>query len=235
MKERPILFNDEMVRAILDGRKTQTRRVVNFAKLSDIRSGRLFYSDTFKSWAIEENAPNKVHRLDLVKCPYGEVGDRLWVRECWAELMHTSPSSDKPELCEGDKLVEHATRNDDGRWNYDGTVIAYRATSNIVFCDGDGFRTEKSLWRPSIQKKRERSRITLEISHIRVERLQDISEADAYLEGVSLYESNFHHYDCADPYRYHFSMLWDSINSGDRSWLANPWVWVIEFKRIEPI
>lgn len=169
MKERPILFSAPMVRAILDGRKTQTRRVVK------LRNGQYM--------PPSEKADINGWRQMLRNCPYGQPGDRLWVRETHFD----------------------AKRLNEGR-------ILYRA-------DGD---VSRFGWTPSIHMPRSASRITLEVTGVRVERLQDISEADAVAEGV-VWEQGQTAINV-------FETLWESIN-GAGSWDANPWVWVVEFKR----
>ncbi|WP_186181671.1 hypothetical protein [Burkholderia gladioli] len=186
MKERPILFSAPMVRAILDGRKSQTRRV---AKEFDGR-------DNLD--AILRRFPNQKG------CPYGEPGDRLWVRETWAQPAPLDPG---PTVYRAD---------------YPGCVPA--GFENIP--PADAIR-----WKPSIHMPRALSRITLEITGVRVERLQDISVADALAEGVRVtYGEPFDaEHTIADRRR--FELVWKEIN-GAGSWESNPWVWVIEFARI---
>lgn len=227
MKERPILFSGPMVRAILEGRKTQTRRVVmpQFNVLHQIR----------KDCAI---LTNRIFRRGdgWIKSPYGQPGDRLWVRETWVELLHTSPGSDQPELCEGDKLIEPATSyvGADGkeRWTYSGRVIAYRSTSKVEFCDGDGFvgemadKEDMPRWKPSIHMPRWASRITLEITSIRVERVNEITADDAEREGCGFGVND----ETGGPVA-RFWKLWESIN-GTGSWDSNPWVWAITFNKL---
>lgn len=199
-KERPILFSGPMVRAILEGRKTQTRRVINFKRLSSIRRGRLFYSPPFKSWAIANTADYGTHideHVVLVNCPYGDRGDRLWVRETWGESGHNR--------------------------------FEYRASP----ADGTDFRSV-SRWRPSIHMPREASRITLEITDVRVQRLQDISDEDAMAEGGYEWNYGFCHSKETGTHetpRGSFRALWASINGAD-SWAANPWVWAISFSSV---
>ncbi len=226
MKEIGLICYAWEVRAILEGRKTQTRRVV-----------KLPVKDPSTGCELAGCELNGILRNDERVCPYGAPGHRLWVRETWVELLHTSPATDEPLLCEGDKLVEHATKRDDGRWNYDGRVISYRATSNVEFCDGDGCsspdfanKNDMPKWRPSIHMPRWASRITLEIEAVRVERLQDISEEDARAEGCEeSIDSSGDWISMSDVY----ADLWTSIN-GAGSWDANPWVWVIQFRRVKP-
>jgi len=215
---RPMLFSGPMVRALLNGTKTQTRRIVKVQPEENHFGTPIWRAGDF---------PNICPR-----CPYGQRGERLWVRETWAELLHTSPSTNEPSLCEGDKLIEHATRRADGRgWHYDGTVIAYRATSDVQFCDGDGFDSA-SRWKPSIHMRREHSRITLEITDVRVEQLQQISGNDVLAEGVDNGKANAAmgaRWD--NMQRMAFGELWESIY-GPGSWDPNPLVWALTFKRI---
>jgi hypothetical protein len=179
---RPILFSGAMVRAILDGRKTQTRRIVKPQPEYAQRDGRLLRLEEINPdlW------PTATARL-LPSCPYGAPGDRLWVRETWR-------------------------RAQDG-------VLYYRA------CTGDD-SFDGNAWKPSIHMPRAYSRITLEITSVRVERVQDIGPGDAYAEGIS------------EVYPEHavfaFRRLWDSINAErGYGWDANPWVWVVDFQRVE--
>jgi hypothetical protein len=212
MKERPILFSGPMVRAIIDGRKTMTRRVAKTDGLDLVGScGNSATGDVFlvgRDW-VGNTVP--------VKCPYGLVGDRLWVRETWGNGWTSKP-------VETDALCYKATPLKD-----QGFKICHR-------------------WRPSIHMPRWASRITLEITAVRVERLQDITEEDAQKEGVEsvLYcEERFWRAYGHNPLpgggeltatrdaKRSFQTLWSSINGPD-SWASNPWVWVIEFRRVQP-
>lgn len=186
MKERPILFSGPMVRAILEGRKTQTRRIVRGAAL------RWLEDDGF--------TPEFVSDPDNRLCPHGKPGDRLWVRETWAIMSKSRQSAWK-----GEAIPKHLM---------EGVELVYRADEDY----GPG------IYRPSIHMPRWASRIDLEITDIRVERLQDITEEDAMAEGA--YKSP-----AAGNYRMGFGEIWESIN-GSGSWTKNPWVWVIEFKRV---
>lgn len=192
MKERPILFSASMVQAILAGTKTQTRRVV------------------------KPQPPNGLLlELWYGVCPYGKVGDQLWVRETWNHDCYPYPISDNP-------------------------IIHYRADylddplGADLELSKDGIRRK---WMPSIYMPRKASRIQLEITNVRVERLNDISEADAVSEGVEIKVKRIVK-PYSNPVEYlkipaveWYRDLWESIN-GAGSWAANPWVWVIEFKRI---
>lgn len=209
MKERPIIFNADMVRAVLDGRKTQTRRIMKVQPESN-QLGLLRItastnrSDTGKYHWAESNATGNHVRSKLFACPYGAVGDRLWVRETWAEAGGSAP-----EL----QLY---------RANYPAHVPS--KYENVP-------PPESIRWRPSIHMPRWASRITLEITGVRVERLQNISQEDAKAEGC-WYGRGGGEPDFAVSPADHFPTLWASIY-GEESWKADPWVWVIEFKRVE--
>lgn len=221
MKERPILFSDAMVRAILEGRKTQTRRVVDhllgFGRITEFqKSDSPGYDWTFRNKRMLWN--DITHDRFFECCPSGQVGDRLWVRECFAK------AEDWEDTESG--LVQHAD------------YTAYRATEPHA-------SVEK--WTPSIHMPRRASRITLEITGVRVERLNAISEDDAVAEGIECIAgptscSPWRNYrirkpgemfmHCSAPSR-SFMTLWESIY-GPGSWVANQWVLVREFKRVTP-
>lgn len=192
MKERPILFSGSMVRALLAGTKTQTRRIAKPVRHPDL--GNVYAPGAL---VLEQEPQHVIDRC----CPYGQPGDRLWVREThmnWWKL--------DPENPEGPRLFSH--------------VAAFAA---------DGYVLEPGeRWIPSIHMLRAASRILLEITGVRVERLQDISEADALAEGVA-HSLNLPGGRFA---RENFEHLWWTIN-GDGSWESNPWVWVVEFKRVQ--
>lgn len=236
MKERPILFSGEMVRALLAGTKTQTRRIIK--PQPDVTEERLREMD---AWIDGFTLSQQVdaawqHGFIDAKCPYGQPGDRVWVRETWA--AHRDEDNLPPRECSRDVrfyAVEHGKQH--------------------------GLNPRIGKWRPSIHMPRWHSRILLEITDVRVERLQDISEADAEAEGCERLDSErderdwklcpqcggtgLHNalgsnggvifdVDCStcDTYVKRYRYLWEAIN-GAGSWDANPWVWVIEFKRIE--
>jgi hypothetical protein len=219
VKQIPILFNDEMVRAILDGRKTQTRRTLKVQPPTDGHQLLNVMDSTDRRqigkshWAVLNAKKTMVidgHKK-FFSCPFGKPGDQLWVRETWQgplvpyelshELFKDSEQFESPQYCE------------------------YRANggSTPVFINADDEECQR--WRPSIHMPRWASRITLEITSVRVQRLQDISEDDSMAEGIP-FEG-----DQPSP-RDNFSALWESI-IGAGSWDENPWVWVIEFKRVD--
>ena len=218
MKERPILFSAPMVRAILAGTKTQTRRVVKpvggddgFVLLDHGNGYWPYRSDDGESSFHTVKRGGKEY-LDETPhaCPYGQAGDQLWVREAFSG-PHCMDASD------GCKAVPPS------KWG-DCSRIWYWADGNPT--EGDWTRP-----RPSIHMPRWASRILLEITAVRVERLQDISETDAEAEGIQeIVDAGVDHDGTPrDAYR----ALWEQINGAD-SWSANPWVWVIEFRRIKP-
>ena len=211
MKERPILFSAPMVRAIIDGQKTQTRRVVQsigndegFVIIDYGNGGWPYRSDDGDSTTHTIKRGGKLYLEETPHaCPYGQPGDRLWVREAFSG-PHCMDASD------GCKAVPPS------KWG-DCSRIWYWADGNPT--EGDWTRP-----RPSIHMPRWASRILLEVTSVRVERLQDINEADAEAEGPPK------HFNSS---RDNFCALWQEIN-GDGSWDANPFVWAIEFKRVMP-
>ncbi|ECK6434231.1 hypothetical protein FR104_19430, partial [Salmonella enterica] len=199
MSERGMIFNAEMVNAILSGRKTQTRRPVKwkqtrFTEIAERDDGSLW------PWAEDCERGGDI----WFACPYGEIGDRIWVRETFR--VH-SRATDVATL-----VYRASVRNS---W----TEQTHRVP--VAVCNTPA-TPEK--WTPSIHMPRWASRITLEITGVRVERLNSITESDAEAEGVT--DTGFGDL-LVDGYRY----LWKSIY-GEESWAANPWVWVIEFKRV---
>lgn len=198
MKERPILFSAPMVIAILSGSKSQTRRVVKMKPHHQIEE-----RDNGTPWPWMYDGERDAD--SWMACPYGQPGDRLWVRETFVRIDgQTRPwieTDYKATYTHGDRL-------------------------------GDSLGIRKK-WSPSIHMPRHASRITLEITSVRVERLQDISEADAQAEGwtrrpeVST-DPQVH----KEAARDWFMDLWESIN-GHGSWDANPWVWAVEFRSLE--
>jgi hypothetical protein len=235
IKERPILFSGPMIRALLDGTKTQTRRVVKPLGADHVFQ---FRGTTAAAGADEPTgnwgwcgSPGLVNKH--IKCPYGKPGERLWVRETF--------------------YCDHAFYPDgvsvDSMWReVDGNrvpipleeqradmleMMFYRADGEPEFEGAEG----PTPWRPSIHMPRWASRILLEITEVRVERLQDISEADAGAEGVLGWDykrSGVPRWDePRSTNRDEFRKLWQSIN-GPSAWDANPWVWAISFRRLKP-
>lgn len=209
MKEIPVLFSTPMVQAILEGRKSQTRRLV--------KDKHVLYS-----LDVNKVIPEYFKGGDGGWCPYGQLGDILWVRETWGVGCRPDP--------------------------FQGSVdgIEFKADSQFIddveslplhqYEDFDYGNYDKSGWRPSIHMPKSIARIWLQVTDIRVERLQDISEDDAKAEGVEKINDSifcWRHYagqyaGCSDA-RTSFRSLWQGIN-GDESWNANPWVWVISYK-----
>lgn len=225
IKERPILFKDAMVRAILEGKKTQTRRIVKPQPIGDYRYDGMGTGDGlpvvasdshwFEGIDAEGNGTELYH---WVKCPYGIPGDHLWVRETWGTF---------------------------GIARLDVEGITYRTGYRADWktdCE-DPIKPQYG-WRPSIHMPRSESRILLEVVKVRVERLQSISEADALAEGIETtgkvggiqFYGNYGSEEIGtnlhpvESYR----TLWDSINgkTPGASWADNPWVWIVEFRNI---
>jgi hypothetical protein len=204
MKQRPILFSKPMVFAIMDGIKTQTRRVVK------PQPDEYAAMQGDQCMLVHDSSPD-MHNSELIACPYGKPGDQLWVKETvWVD-------ADTKEF----------------KW------YAHQRIFKV-----DRVRDNARLW-PSIHMKRAWSRIQLEITGVRVERLQDISEDDAKAEGVESDHTEFEMiywvegvtgYKLSERYaasaKEAYQRLWESIN-GPGSWDANPWVWVVEFKVVK--
>lgn len=231
MKERPILFSGPMVRAILEGRKTQTRRVVKTVRGYEHNSTCRpdLAADPWVVWWHGES-----ERVGcLQECPFGAPGDRLWVREAW-QVDAPRDGSWPDTMFFGDRISP-----------LDWIPAVYRTPKHCLFrASWDGIEL---WWRSPIHMPRWASRLTLEVVAVRVERLQEISEADAKAEGIAF------HGDQPSP-RDRFSEMWDAINGTRRvaewnyelgtprygrkvsklddscAWAANPWVWVVEFK-----
>ena len=201
MTTRPILFNGPMVRAILDGRKTQTRRVIKqainvYGNYVEVAGEVLPARETgWVAWFPGRNIANlpeftKQQYAEGFGCPYGTPGDHLWVRETWM-----------PALSGG---------------------VAYHRADMPAEANADGVG-----WRASIHMPRWASRLTLAITDVRVQRLQDITTREIEAEGVLPDER---YLGCANRYRHAFSALWDGIYARrGYGWEANPWVWVITF------
>ena len=240
--ERPILFRGEMVRAILEGRKTMTRRVVN----KDISNQFDIDVDNTVAAYINQLTGDSCNPVEI--CPYGNIGDKLWVRETWGVGSRPDPNEGWVDGLEykADELFLEDPRGSIQLWEAhtpEGIELA---------------EYESEAWRPSIFMPRWASRITLEITGIRVERLQEITECDAEKEGMPDevpmspvycpvcegrgFRDAYHplslgdmEVDCTecDTAKKKFKNLWDSINGRKpgKAWNDNPWVWVVEFRR----
>lgn len=231
MKERGMIFNGEMVRAILDGRKTQTRRPI---KWKQTRFTEIGEREDGSKWPWSEDAE---HACDFWHpCPFGAVGDRIWVRETWSDVnIDGAPAvayradDEVYDLMENESLLD-----EDGAFNYQDTRVS---KYQFAAWHSDLISGIEGNWRPSIHMPRWASRILLEITGVRVERLNAISQEDAQAEGMELtgwrptYSDPDSGGEVMTPYD-NFAELWLSIY-GEENWLANPWVWVIEFKRVE--
>jgi len=242
MKQRPIIFSTEMVRDILEGRKTQTRRIVKFNAVdtqylegSEIAIEPRDVAERFQLFKNDpmfdgdEKIADRWSYQWNIKCPYGQPGDILYVRESCMWVMQ-----------------EHASDLLEGSRNH--TQWEYKASA---FDEWVKYAKEKYnyKWTPSIHMPKAAARIWLQITEVRAERLQEISEKDSTAEGIEnimrafddlapTYR-NYTHNDkndpwavCADNAQQSFQTLWQSINGPD-SWNKNPWVWVINFKRID--
>lgn len=221
MKERPVIFNGEMVRAILDGRKTQTRRAISDRHLHLIDVA----SQVGECYPLEsgiDHANSQSYYREY--CPFGQVGDRLWVRETFAILGNEDgcPIDWDGNLIKGDE--KYAARIYKAScWQEPGNYGLWSIPDRDTQYEG--------AWRPSIHMPRWASRITLEITGVRVERLDDISHDDAKAEGCC-YGRGGGVPDFAVTPADHFPTLWASIYGVD-SWNANPWVWAISFRRVK--
>jgi hypothetical protein len=257
MKERPILFNGLMVQAILDGRKTQTRRIVTPQPPAEaVKAWCVVYGNDRErngtwGWADKAEFPFR-YLIDDVRCPFGVAGEQLWVREAFQVFERTSSASDAEEWAQVTKRIRtDLTEPPSSQW----VRLAYRADGEL----------DEVTWRPSIHMPRWTSRIQLESTLIRAQRLHDITDEEAIAEGIApLFTDeemkarpdlesgrgmwrNYLWHGCAkgkvmEQWAYQssaylsardsFSSLWESVY-GAGSWAANPWVWVVNFKRVE--
>lgn len=228
MKEHPILFSAPMVRAILDGRKTQTRRVVKVGHLCTVENA---HGASREEMRDRRNMP--VQRLpdgfDVTAfCPYGQPGDRLWVRETWGYRSRISPSGVPMDQVKIAYAADDSTRYIErpaGDWSGIPSQRDQREGESHDDYYGKYLSRWFKQWRPSIHMPRWASRITLEIVSVRVERLNDISNPDSVDEGVMDWMVG------PTAPTDDFRALWESIN-GAGSWADNPWVWVVEFRRL---
>lgn len=230
--ERPILFSGPMVRAILAGRKTQTRRVVKpahgFEHHNILKVG---MPHAYYPWTVWWHGEETDRVGCMLECPFGKPGDRLWVRETWRR------DDWKGNIAYGDGTIK-----DTGL-----LIVRYAADNKQIYQKRPNKPvpvTPEGAWRPSIFMFRELSRITLEIVDVRAERLSEISEEDAKAEGIQVLPLQSED----DPSAWYqsapgvnqdrtargsFIQLWDSINGKRAPWASSPWVWVVEFKLLE--
>lgn len=209
MRERPILFSGEMVRAILEDRKTQTRRLARTVAM--VVNG-VPYTGTHKGTRRPDD-----HGA-VVQCPYGEPGDRLWVREAWGL---SRPTRDSEGIVDDEVDWSGPIPKTDprGKRLFDDWCVGYAADG------GHGPH------RPSIHMPRWASRLLLDVTAVRVERLHEITDVDAHAEGVELARIQDARSPTRGPIVDGFANLWDRINSERAPWSLNPWVWVVSFRR----
>lgn len=220
MKERPILFSGEMVRAIIEGRKTQTRRIVKpqpvpcYRHNGDVEPA--VYESNGSWYANDQEANYSSHdtQYKLMNPPF-QPGDLLWVRETF--LIETSGCYRYD--------AEGLSPGEFPEWLQRGSQVHYKSTTDLK---------SLGLWKPSIHMPRWASRITLKVTSVRVERLNEISHSDIIAEGTESSQPGY--YTCSNGAKYtdyqEYEQLWESIY-GEGSWSANPWVWVIEFEVTE--
>lgn len=257
MTERPILFSAEMVRAILRGDKTQTRRKAPIRELKILQhpGDMLTWSVSFLKaikGTLTSHSGGKFSDLQARSIiasqfnPYGKPGDLLWVRETWCLTRDTLDYETGGEASsyDWDKDLYGDPRSylNGGPGVGDCAALHYPADGEdntpsemwpCIGLRGEILRKKEIRWRPSIHMPRWASRITLEVKSVRVERLQDISEDDAGAEGCEqvgwIDETDVG----MSSYREGFARLWNRIN-GSGAWEANPWVWVLSFERVKP-
>lgn len=209
-KEKSILFSAPMIKAILDGRKTQTRRVVRElpGNRGELVGDHVKWFERGQQDSTRWCGHDGLGSLGWVGCPYGEPGDRLWVREAWG--LHAY--GDETDWC---------------RTSVRGcSEESLRAQYSLVYRADWGPMQEGCFWRPDIFMPRWTSRLTLEVTEVRVQRLHEISENDARSEGVDEIKAKVP--TARDAYR----LLWDDINGKRAPWESNPWVWAITFRRL---
>lgn len=263
MKERPILFSGPMVRAIIEGRKTQTRRAVKLGKnctFGATGNGRFHDYDWDRAEVrnhslleLISGGETKIPLLHVPFCnkadgweddpaddtvdrlrPIWEPGDLLWVRETWASIRLEYNFEVTYAL---DAIIDlNGSKPGPGGHGYSDAGVGPVKEKIVYRADGDPYESAEERgfkWRPSIHMPRWASRLTLEVVSVRVERLQDISIEDAIAEGV------FQDFDPPDGHGFRsearnlYRELWDSLAKLGEKWADNPWVWVIEFKPVE--
>lgn len=242
-----MIFNGEMVRAILDGRKTQTRRIMKVQPSDGFHPTHNGYDlDLNAHWytpgVVDKNGYLQPAKKDVFgvadenegyTCPFGAVGDHIWVRETWGVVSHELDEDGRIQPWNPDRPATAIHEMPFGNGYYSGHAI-YAADGEFTWGDDDGYEDGRSCWKPSIHMPRAACRLMLEITGVRVERLNSISQEDAQAEGMEItgwrptYSDPDSGGEVWTPYD-NFAQLWESIY-GEESWKANPWVWVIEFK-----
>lgn len=234
MKTKPILFSTEMVQAILEGRKTQTRREVNHGLGKTMQDDDIKVSITDDGEMAHFKAKGSGTSFMGLKSPYGKIGDILWVRETFSFFMSTVNPHAKSLFDEKSSFIKVQYKADNKiseeyKVNY---ADATKAFGEII--ESELVKTKK--YKPSIFMPKEACRLFLKVTNVRVERLLEISEEDARKEGVEHLVPRWKDYTNDKGYCYNawssFKTLWIKIN-GIESYTSNPWVWVIEFEQVE--
>lgn len=230
MTERGMIFNELMVKAILAGRKSQTRRPVKFP-IKDKNIGCDLAGNELAGELAAGNYTNSA---------FGKPGDRIYVRETWSVITHDFDEDGLMIPYSPDRPTKLVSEMKFGKGYYTGHVV-YAADGSIEWGDDDGCVDGRSCWKPSIHMPKAASRILLEITNVGVQRLQSISEGDAAREGlIQLPASGRYCLSEGDQYfggvsrsaKEVYSWLWDNLYQ-EQDWKSNPWVWVIEFKKVE--
>lgn len=255
MAEKPILFSTPMVQAILDGRKTMTRRVCkdiagydfkwgldrepyigNYKVFTKTEPGKWDWVTLENQWLYDLQTAVDDSRTHLLKCPY-KPGDRLWVRETWriGAWDENSGCIAVDYKADGYARREWLDIDDPERFERYWTQSTHDAEKAGLKVDSDGqYHWEPgkapTRWRPSIFMPKEAARIWLDVTDVRVERLSEITEEDAIAEGIRIGIGGMPYFSCREA----FAALWNSLNAKRGfGWEQNPWVWVISFERIE--
>lgn len=216
--EKPILFSAGMIRRVIRGEKSQTRRVITVPK----KHGEIL--DLFDDYYLESHGVIGVDTMEAhnvpLKCPYGKVGTKLWVRETWADadIFYNNGGLEDPETI---------------AYRADGTAIQFGGKTHLVGAiDQSSWNWDIIKWKPSIFMKRYMSRLTLEITDLRVERVQDISPEDCIAEGIASPEID--QSIGSSHVRVVFGFLWNEINeTRGAGWHKNPWVWCVSFRIVK--
>lgn len=249
--ERPILYSTDMVQALLDNRKSKTRRTNGLDEINETINLFDFHASIVNNKGCYANFKNVVDgTITTIKCPYGKPGDLLWVRENW-QLKGWCFDDGEMQInyqAGGHLWVDIHDPKEDSSW-LQNQIEKLENAGVLVMSETDEdyfeFTDKPQPWKPNIHMPKEAARIWLKVADVRVERLQDISEDDAIAEGIEVgptetdpfsrkslptYKiyTELNRFVWASPV-VSFKSLWESINGAD-SWKANPWVWVVEFE-----